>query len=85
MRRGITVFRAYVEAWYDGSFQDIIFSPKQSPEIKAMICSLLAGYAWDEKNPFNRDAKRRLSTITEICRDTSIETDALLTMEGTTP
>ncbi|MCC6201044.1 MAG: tryptophan 7-halogenase [Moraxellaceae bacterium] len=85
LRRGITVFRAYVEAWYDGSFQDIIFSPKQSPEIKAMICSLLAGYAWDEKNPFNRDAKRRLSTITEICRDTSIETDALLTMEGTTP
>ena len=46
LRRGITVFRAYVEAWYDGSFQDIIFSPKQSPEIKAMICSLLAGYAW---------------------------------------
>lgn len=78
LRRGITVFRAYVEAWYDGSFQDIIFSPKQSPEIKAMICSLLAGYAWDEKNPFNREAKRRLGTITEICRDVDAAVDNLV-------
>lgn len=78
LRRGITVFRAYVEAWYDGSFQDVVFSSRQSPQIKAMICSLLAGYAWDEKNPFNRDAKRRLGAITEICRDASAEFDAAL-------
>ncbi len=73
LRRGITVFRAYVEAWYDGSFQDIIFSPAQTADVKAMICSLLAGYAWDEKNPFNRESKRRLATITEICRDALAE------------
>lgn len=76
LRRGITVFRAYVEAWYDGSFQDIIFSPAQSPEVKAMICSLLAGYAWDEKNPFNSESKRRLATVTEICRDATLDAEA---------
>jgi flavin-dependent dehydrogenase len=68
LRRGIRVFRAYVEAWYDGRFQDIIFAGQQAPRIRAMICSLLAGYAWDEENPFNRDAARRLDSISAICR-----------------
>lgn len=76
LRAGITVFRAYVEAWYDGSFQDIIFSPGHNHEVKAMICSLLAGYAWDGTNPFNNDSKRRLSMITEICRNATAETVA---------
>jgi flavin-dependent dehydrogenase len=68
LRRGIRVFRAYVEAWYDGRFQDIIFAAQQAPRIRAMICSLLAGYAWDEANPFNRDAARRLDSISAVCR-----------------
>lgn len=69
LRRGIKVFRAYVEAWYAGEFQEIVFSPRQQKDIKAMICSLLAGYAWDEKNPMNKGAAQRLATITEYCRD----------------
>lgn len=73
LRRGITVFRAYVEAWYEGSFQDIIFSPLQPANVKAMICSLLAGYAWDEKNPYNNHSRKRLATIAELCRDASNE------------
>ncbi len=68
LRRGIRVFRAYVEAWYDGGFQSIIFSPLHTPRIRSMICSILAGYVWDESNPFNLDAQRRLASIREICR-----------------
>ena len=34
-----------------------------------MVSSLLAGYAWDETNPIHKNAKRRLSTLAEYCRD----------------
>lgn len=49
LRRGIQVFRAYVESWYEGEFQDVVFSQNQNEGIRRMISSLLAGYAWDEK------------------------------------
>lgn len=73
LRRGIKVFRAYVEAWYEGSFQDIVFSAHQQKNVKEMICSLLAGYAWDQQNPMNADAKHRLGVITEYCREAGQE------------
>ncbi len=49
LRRGINVFRAYVEAWYEGKFQRVIFDDRQLASIKSMICSILAGFAWDEE------------------------------------
>ncbi len=52
LRRGIQVFRAYVESWYEGEFQDVVFSQNQNEGIRRMISSLLAGYAWDEKIRF---------------------------------
>jgi flavin-dependent dehydrogenase len=68
LKRGVDTFRVFVDAWYDGSFQDVIFHPKQQPEIKAMICSILAGYAWDETNPYVKNARVRLDTLVELCR-----------------
>jgi hypothetical protein len=32
-----------------------------------MISAILAGYAWDERNPFVSEAKRRLRVISEVC------------------
>ena len=69
LRAGIQVFRAYVESWYEGEFQDVVFSKNQDDKIRRMIASLLAGYAWDESNPIYKNAKRRLSTIAEYCRE----------------
>ncbi|HAV2735900.1 TPA: tryptophan 7-halogenase, partial [Acinetobacter baumannii] len=69
LRRGIQVFRAYVESWYEDEFQDVVFSQNQNEGIRRMISSLLAGYAWDEKNPIHKNAKRRLSTLAEYCRE----------------
>ena len=69
LRKGIQVFRAYVESWYTGEFQDVVFSKKQDEKIRRMIASLLAGYAWDETNPIHRNAKQRLSTLAEYCRE----------------
>lgn len=68
LQRGVNTFRVFVDAWYDGRFQDVIFHPKQQPDIKAMISSILAGYAWDENNPYVKNARPRLDTLVEICR-----------------
>jgi hypothetical protein len=58
----------FVDAWYDGRFQDVIFHDKQRPEVKAMISSILAGYAWDENNPYVKNARSRLDTLAAFCR-----------------
>lgn len=67
LKRGVDTFRAYVEGWYDGSFQDVIFYPDSTQDIRRMISSILAGYAWDERNPFVSEPKRRLRMLAEIC------------------
>ncbi len=68
LRKGIKVFRAYVEAWYQGDFQDVVFSGRQNSDVRKMISALLAGYAWDEHNPMHKDAERRLRALAEFCR-----------------
>ncbi len=55
MMIGVDVFREYVEAWYDGRLQEILFSKIPSEEkIERKIVSVLSGYVWDEKNMFVR-------------------------------
>jgi len=65
---GVNTFRTYVEGWYDGSLQDVIYYEKPNSRIKQMICSILAGYAWDLNNPYVKDSKRRLSSLAELIR-----------------
>jgi flavin-dependent dehydrogenase len=67
LRKGVDTFRAYVRAWYDGRFQNIMFAKTQPPEIRRMICSILAGYAWDETNPFVAEPERRLDMVAKLC------------------
>ncbi len=71
LRKGISVFRAYVEAWYQGDFQEVVFSTQQNDKIRRTIASLLAGYAWDETNPIYKNARQRLATLAEYCREKS--------------
>ncbi|MFT4069583.1 NAD(P)/FAD-dependent oxidoreductase [Paraburkholderia sp.] len=68
LRKGIDTFRAFVERWYTGELQDIIYYPDQTPSIRRMICAVLAGYAWDESNPYVADPVRRLDTLHEVCK-----------------
>jgi flavin-dependent dehydrogenase len=67
LRKGVDTFRAYVKAWYDGRFQDIMFAKNQPAGIRGMICAILAGYAWDETNPFVADPERRLDMVAKLC------------------
>jgi flavin-dependent dehydrogenase len=68
LKRGVDTFRTFVTAWYDQRFQDIIFHHTQLASVKSMICSILAGYAWDESNPYVKDSERRIKVLAEICR-----------------
>jgi len=68
LRLGIDCFRAYVDAWYDGRFQTIIFFPRQPNDSRRrMICSILAGYAWDTANPFVAQPARALELLAKLC------------------
>ncbi|MBN3860932.1 NAD(P)/FAD-dependent oxidoreductase [Pseudomonas frederiksbergensis] len=67
LKRGVDTFRCYVEGWYAGTFQDVIFYQGGTEDIRRMISSILAGYAWDERNPFVSEAKRRLRMISDLC------------------
>ncbi|ESS73467.1 tryptophan 2-halogenase CmdE [Methyloglobulus morosus KoM1] len=68
LQKGVDTFRTYVTAWYEGGLQDVIFYNHQQPNIKAMICSILAGYVWDESNPYVKNSQARLKTLVELCR-----------------
>ena len=67
LQAGVNTFRAFVQGWYEGGFQDVIFHEAHSPDIRRMISSILAGYAWDVKNPYVAEP-RRLGVLAELCR-----------------
>jgi len=67
LKAGVDTFRVFVESWYAGGFQKVIFHDKASPEIRRMISSILAGYAWDTGNPYVAESKRRLAVLEELC------------------
>lgn len=52
MKRGIGVFTTYVKEWYTGNLQTLFFHQPENPDVKRKICAVLAGYVWDETNPF---------------------------------
>ncbi len=65
---GVNCFRVFVEAWYSGELQKIIFNPPEDNNpVKRMIVSILAGYAWDESNPFVTKGRRYLNAVAAQC------------------
>lgn len=63
MMAGVDVFRTYVNAWYDGSLFNIFFAENRNPEIMSQICSVLAGYVWDDNNPFVKNHEKNVRTL----------------------
>ena len=76
MEKGVDVFRTYVNAWYQGNLQDIFFYTAEENEsagimearatLRRQICSVLAGYVWDETNPFVRKHRRAIASLSKI-------------------
>lgn len=69
--KGLKTFSSFVDGWYSGDLQNVIFSKKMEPNIRSSIISILAGYAWDEDNPFTKHSSRRLKALGEVCGDFS--------------
>ncbi|MEO6685832.1 MAG: NAD(P)/FAD-dependent oxidoreductase [Dyadobacter sp.] len=65
---GINVFRSYVSGWYSGDFQTIVFAKQINDDIKNQICSVLAGYVWDQSNPFVKKHDTILPTLAKVIK-----------------
>lgn len=66
IKSGVSVFASYVKEWYTGNLQTIFFDGANNPEIKRQICSVLAGYVWDDTNPFVKNHNRLIKTVANI-------------------
>lgn len=68
LKRGVDVFRTFVSTWYDGSLQKIIYTTESNMEMKRQICSVLAGYVWDQKNPFVKQHARAVKALANVLK-----------------
>ena len=68
VQSGVDTFKAFIEAWYQGDLQTIIFSKGFNLKIKQQICSILAGYVWDTSNPYVKKHSYALQTLAKVIR-----------------
>jgi flavin-dependent dehydrogenase len=66
IQQGVDTFRTYVMAWYDGTLETVFFARKPDLEVKRQICSVLAGYVWDQENPYVRDHEKALKRLAKL-------------------
>lgn len=64
---GVDTFRTFVNAWYDDRLPFIFFNDKKERIFEEQICSVLAGYVWDDKNPFVSNSERSVNAIVKAC------------------
>ncbi len=72
--QGVAVFRSYVDRWYDETLQTVFFSNEINSDIKGQICSVLAGYVWDNTNPFIKKHKKMVQTLAKVIEIKKSET-----------
>ena len=63
---GVNTFRSYVMAWYDGTLQKIFFAEERNQEVIRQICSVLAGYVWDQENPYVKNHATYLKRMVRL-------------------
>lgn len=73
MKSGIGVFTTYVKEWYTGNLQTLFFHQPENPDVKRKICAVLAGYVWDETNPF---VKKHDNVIKNMAHMINMEKEA---------
>ena len=72
IKKGVNVFATYVKEWYSGKLQEIFFHPSPSEQIKEQICAVLAGYVWDNSNPFVRKHEKALDNVYRLIQSEKI-------------
>jgi flavin-dependent dehydrogenase len=63
MQMGVDVFRTFVNGWYDGTLFKIFFAENRSEDMLNQICSVLAGYVWDDTNPFVKKSEKTVYAL----------------------
>ncbi|MXN89990.1 FAD-dependent oxidoreductase [Flavobacterium sp. Sd200] len=76
MRRGVDVFATYVKEWYTGNLQTLFFHRPENPDVKEKICSVLAGYVWNEENPFVKKHDRVIKSMAYMLQNGQNEESA---------
>ena len=66
IKKGVAVFGTYVREWYTENLQKLFFQKPENPEIKKKICAVLAGYVWDETNPFVKKHDRAVKSMAHL-------------------
>ncbi|MBP0905237.1 NAD(P)/FAD-dependent oxidoreductase [Mariniflexile gromovii] len=64
--KGVNVFSTYVKEWYTGNLQTLFFHRPENPDVKKQICAVLAGYVWDETNPFVKKHDRLIKNLAHL-------------------
>lgn len=68
IKQGAAVFRTYVDTWYSGELQDIFFAKDLEISHKQKIVSVLAGYVWDQTNPYVTKHARAVPALAHAIR-----------------
>ena len=68
IQQGVDTFRTYVMTWYDGSLEKIFYAHDQDLSIKEKICSVLAGYVWDQDNEYVREHATAIPALVRTIR-----------------
>ncbi|WP_140937230.1 NAD(P)/FAD-dependent oxidoreductase [Sphingobacterium lumbrici] len=69
MQRGIDVFTTYVKEWYTGNLQTLFFHRPENQDVKEKICAVLAGYVWNEENPFVKKHDRVIRSMAYLLKN----------------
>ncbi|MBS1774835.1 MAG: tryptophan 7-halogenase [Bacteroidetes bacterium] len=73
MQTGVDVFRTFVDAWYDGTLYKIFFADEREEDLLNKICSVLAGYVWDESNPFVKKSEKSVKALANYLSRNMVE------------
>ncbi|MFZ1694309.1 MAG: pyridine nucleotide-disulfide oxidoreductase, partial [Flavobacteriales bacterium] len=76
IRFGAEVFRSYVDTWYNGDLQEVFFADDVQQSYKERIVSVLAGYVWDQSNPFVTKHTKAVRSLAETIRLSQAEKKA---------
>lgn len=66
IKKGVEVFTSYVNEWYTTNLQTVFFHRPENLEVKEKICAVLAGYVWDETNPFVKKHDRAVKSMAHL-------------------
>lgn len=69
---GTRTFRTLVEGWYDNRFQNVVYSNYHNAKVHSYLSGILAGFAWDESNPFVCRPEEGLQALADRVGDLSL-------------